>query len=397
MDYHTSVKQLGHGANYRKEPRHTPDFWEVAQGGLRGCGLSLECDDLEFQDGSGVETILVPETLWSDLPAVHVGAEWEPVEWKTQPRIFSRSSDPALDAIASEHNAPPPMALRWDTAFLDTEARAEFEKMKSTWAKARMGDERVAEEQVVWQSRLNNLSQARHFEQAWNEDVCASEAASSSAPPARAVPSPSKSQCSSLRRSPAAVSSSQCSVPQRSPAARGPRRSPASKGADDCLPDNDLSPYEARRKTAEVSEAVSAMIEVLMQAEAEEAEPVTSTSSAPPAALGPPVTDGSGRGSTPDRLVSATSSPVASKAEAGSGRSARPPCTEQDSTNASDAGGPTSDAGRNDGECSSCASVSSPREAARLAEIALQNEVAWDMLAERSCVGHETVLHEHEV
>jgi hypothetical protein len=88
--------------SHRKElSRRLPDFWEIA----RGCGLGYQCDDAHSQEG--VETIFVPDTLWSDLPAVYVGAEWEPVS-APQSRNVSRSQAPM------EATPPSMMALRWD-------------------------------------------------------------------------------------------------------------------------------------------------------------------------------------------------------------------------------------------------------------------------------------------
>lgn len=257
MDYLTSVKQLGHGSHYRKERQRSPDFWEV----VRGCGIGLECDDVHSHDDVVAETIFVPETLWSDLPAVHVGAEWEPVEWRTQPRIFSRNSDPLADGVASEHNAPPPMALRWDSAHTNPEApdnatsrhaehlqaRTELQSLRTAWLEGSTSGMPPSSSRIA--------------------------AVSSRAPPApHSSSSSSSSQCTGPQRLPAAVLST---LPKRSPAtvanappplrsvpvasARVPRRSPVSKGADEaCLPDDVSSRCKARKQiTVSTDESVA--------------------------------------------------------------------------------------------------------------------------------------------
>jgi len=155
MDFHSvnAMRQMGYGVKMRRPA----DFWEAA----RGCGLGLECDDSHCEDG--VETILIPETLWSDLPPVHVGSEWEPVASREstsppQPRSFSRTGKDFIalmrggvaeqgsaapkpmsahdgevmpDTIASEDSVPAPMSLRWDTsAAVDSEASSTAESRR---------------------------------------------------------------------------------------------------------------------------------------------------------------------------------------------------------------------------------------------------------------------------
>lgn len=70
-----------------------PNLWQVA----RGCGLPFQCDDAPAD--TIVENIAIPDTLWSDMPAVHVGAEWQPV-----------SVDEVRDDICQEHR-PVPLLL----------------------------------------------------------------------------------------------------------------------------------------------------------------------------------------------------------------------------------------------------------------------------------------------
>mmetsp|Transcript_101962 Transcript_101962/g.186798 ORF Transcript_101962/g.186798 Transcript_101962/m.186798 type:complete len:438 (+) Transcript_101962:28-1341(+) len=70
-----------------------PNLWEVA----RGCGLPFQCDDAPTD--TVVENIFIPETLWSDMPAVHVGSEWQPV-----------SVSEVRDDICQEHR-PVPLLL----------------------------------------------------------------------------------------------------------------------------------------------------------------------------------------------------------------------------------------------------------------------------------------------
>lgn len=70
--------------------RFGPDLWQVA----RGCANPFQCDDTVGD--TVVENIFIPETLWSDLPAVHVGAEWQPVDDSDMPDDICQEHMPVL-------------------------------------------------------------------------------------------------------------------------------------------------------------------------------------------------------------------------------------------------------------------------------------------------------------
>lgn len=396
MDYQNSMRQMGYGGNHRKE-RRTPDFWEVA----RGCGLGLACDDSHSQDG--VETILIPETLWSDLPAVHVGAEWEPVECDSSSRSRSFLSydtgfadgtrhGPLADdgPFESEDSAPAPISLRWDTTskHLDSfqeagenEAARRFEEwqLQERWKSKHTAEGDVPPHQMLDFQSPADLGPSWCDDGKPPDDVLSETTPTDfympppTFPPVRASPSynggDSRSSSYSLQRS-------------------GFQRTPISKGGDvACLPPElteadfglgkvvscslsaisgisscvdsrpprptmefarvprkcppDAEVVDIDSHAAHLNKGALASQRIALETAAV-MEASSSSSAAPHSHLSPSTssaTSPTGQPSEHSGSAVAASSPAVSKAEAGGGRATRAACTEQESTNDSDPGG----------------------------------------------------------
>jgi len=393
MDYNTSMRQMGHGSHFRKERGRLSDFWEVA----KGCAIG--CDDSHSQDG--VETILVPETLWSDLPAVHVGLEWEPVDGP-QPQCLSGSlssstAAPFLgDAAASKkESAPRSMALRWDTTAEDeiapeSTAVRDFEEweIQERWKNGSTGKH---EEDYVFRVPHDEEGQASS-----TDNILSLSSHRSLGAHASPSYSSEGQRCEQQQLSPVAPKGGRYPMTT----AHGLHRLPVSKGGDvACLPPELTDLHFSWPMGEAVSCSISALSSMSMssisclpkqcqrpcapmkrrmdfevvdiddptfhhpQAKANgqpchelEADPdalsyppaaeatdtsAASTASASKAPRPPNASADVGRGRLSDQPAASSSSagsPAVSKAEAGGGRPSRL-STEQDSTNASDLGG----------------------------------------------------------